>query len=114
MIRSTEPIIPVCPAKNAEVQALASDTPGGVTFNRFTIASSMVRAPSVLGAAGALGGPGDRRRFIDVEPLNPGSFEQGLVEVVAFSWVGRIKRTRRQFFAIERRGGPALRTFGSG
>jgi hypothetical protein len=43
-------IIPVWPAKNAEVQALASETPGGVTFSRLTIASSRESAPSVLGA----------------------------------------------------------------
>jgi hypothetical protein len=36
--------------KNAEVQALASDTPGAATFSLLTIASSRVRAPSVLGA----------------------------------------------------------------
>jgi hypothetical protein len=43
-------IIAVCPAKNAEVQALASETPDGVTFSRLTSISSNVRAPSVLGA----------------------------------------------------------------
>jgi hypothetical protein len=43
-------IIPVWPAKNAEVQALASDTPGGITFSRLTIMSTRARAPSVLGA----------------------------------------------------------------
>ena len=37
-------IMPVWPAKNAEVQALASDTPGGNTFVRLTNVSTRLSA----------------------------------------------------------------------
>ena len=43
-------IMPSRPAKNALVQALASLTPGGITFALLTSVSTRVNAPKVLGA----------------------------------------------------------------
>jgi hypothetical protein len=57
---------------------------------------------------GAFRCPLDRRRLVDVEPLDP-SLEHGLVEEIAFARIRRVESAGRQFFTVERQDRPALR-----
>jgi len=47
--------------------------------------------------ARALRGPPNGFRVVDVEPLDPGRFEQGLIEQVTLFGIGRVEGTGRQF-----------------